>query len=77
LMRSEWDVQAHLNSGALKLVLPEWSLPAEDVYAVYVERMNLSAKVSAFIEFLTVWFARDPNWRSGVGAVDREVVAGL
>ena len=77
LMRSEWDVQAHLNSGALKLVLPEWSLPVADVYAVYVERMNLSAKVSAFIEFLTLWFARDPNWRSGVGSVDRGGVAGL
>ena len=77
LMRSEWDVQAHLNSGALKLVLPEWSLPAADVYGVYVERMNLSAKVSAFIEFLTLWFARDPNWRSGVGAGDGGVVAGV
>ena len=77
LMRSEWDVQAHLNSGALKLVLPEWSLPVADVYAVYVERMNLSAKVSAFIEFLTLWFARDPNWRSGAGAVDGGVAAGV
>jgi len=77
LMRSEWDVQAYLNSGALKLVLPDWSLPVADVYAVYVERMNLSAKVSAFIEFLTLWFARDPNWRSGVGSADGGVVAGL
>ncbi len=77
LMRSEWDVQAYLNSGALKLVLPEWSLPVADVYAVYVERMNLSAKVSAFIEFLTLWFARDPNWRSGVVSMDRAGATGL
>jgi DNA-binding transcriptional LysR family regulator len=58
LMRSEWDVQAHLRSGALQLVLPDWSLPSADVYAVYGERMNLSAKVSALIDFLAEWFAQ-------------------
>lgn len=57
LMRSEWDAQVHLRSGALQLVLPDWSLPSADVYAVYRERMNLSAKVSAFIDFLAAWFA--------------------
>jgi LysR family transcriptional activator of dmlA len=61
LMRSEWDVQAHLRSGALRLVLPDWSLPSADVYAVYGERMNLSAKVSALIDFLAEWFARVSN----------------
>jgi DNA-binding transcriptional LysR family regulator len=61
LMRSEWDVQSHLRSGALKLVLPDWSLPSADVYAVYCERMNLSAKVSALIDFLAQWFARATN----------------
>ena len=58
LMRSEWDVQAHLRSGALQMVLPDWSLPSADVYAVYGERMNLSAKVSALIDFLVDWFAQ-------------------
>jgi LysR family transcriptional activator of dmlA len=61
LMRSEWDVQSHLRSGALKLVLPDWSLPSADVYAVCGERMNLSAKVSALIDFLAQWFARATN----------------
>jgi DNA-binding transcriptional LysR family regulator len=61
LMRSEWDAQSHLRSGALKLVLPDWSLPSADVYAVYGERMNLSAKVSALIDFLAQWFARPSN----------------
>lgn len=68
LMRSEWDAQAHLNSGELQLVLPEWSLPSADVYAVYGERMNLSAKVSAFIDFLAEWFAGMPGGMGDGGA---------
>ncbi|WP_296000303.1 LysR family transcriptional regulator [Rugamonas sp.] len=57
LMRSEWDVHAHLDTGALVAVLPDWVLPAADVYAVYPQRAHLSAKVSVFIDFLTEWFA--------------------
>ncbi|MDQ7975950.1 LysR family transcriptional regulator [Paraburkholderia sp. SARCC-3016] len=56
LMRSEWDVYPHLRSGALQLVLPEWSLPGADVHAVYGERLNVSAKVGAFVDFLAEWF---------------------
>ena len=62
LMRSEWDVQEHLRSGALRLVLPEWSLPSADVFAVYRERMNLSAKVAAFVDFLAERFAGKPQY---------------
>lgn len=64
LMRSEWDVRQHLDSGALREVLPEWSLPQADVYAVYGERANLSARVSALIDFLTDWFAQMRNWQT-------------
>ncbi|QTD92992.1 LysR family transcriptional regulator [Burkholderia anthina] len=56
LMRSEWDVYPHLRSGALAVVLPEWSLPGADVHAVCGERLNASAKVVAFIDFLVEWF---------------------
>jgi LysR family transcriptional activator of dmlA len=62
LMRSEWDVHAYLQSGALKLVLPEWSLPSADVYAVYGERLTLSAKVSAFVDYLAEWFAQGTRY---------------
>jgi DNA-binding transcriptional LysR family regulator len=58
LMRSEWDVHAHLQSGALQIVLPDWSLPSADVFAVHGERLNLSAKVSTFVDFLASWFTR-------------------
>lgn len=63
MMRSEWDVLAHMRAGALQIVLPEWSLPNADIYAVYPQRMHLSAKVSVFIDFLSQWFADNPEWR--------------
>jgi len=52
LMRSEWDVAPYLRSGRLQEVLADWSLPDSDIYAVYPERLNLSAKVSAFVDFI-------------------------
>jgi DNA-binding transcriptional LysR family regulator len=62
LMRSEWDIHADIAAGRLVPVLKEWSLPSGDVFAVYPERANLSAKVSAFIDFLVEWFKRDAAW---------------
>jgi DNA-binding transcriptional LysR family regulator len=64
LMRSEWDSRQYLDCGALHRVLPEWSLPAADVYAVYGERMNLSARITVLIDFLTDWFANIPSWHA-------------
>lgn len=62
LMRSQWDVHAHIQSGRLVPILTDWVLPSADIHAVYPERANLSAKVSAFIDFLTDWFARHASW---------------
>jgi LysR family transcriptional activator of dmlA len=62
LMRSEWDVHAHLQAGHLVPILQDWALPVADVFAVYPERMNLSAKVSAFIDFLSEWFDGKRDW---------------
>lgn len=52
LMRAEWDVAKYLRSGRLVQVLPEFETPPADVYAVHLERLNLSAKVSYFVEHL-------------------------
>lgn len=52
LVRSEWDVAQYIDNGFLVRLLADWSLPPADVYAVYPERMNLSAKVRVFVEFL-------------------------
>jgi len=57
LMRSEWDVAPYLRSGRLREVLADWSLPDSDIYAVYPERLNLSAKVSAFVDFIATRFS--------------------
>jgi len=64
-MRSEWDVYRYLRSGALRVVLPQWALPSADVHVVYGERISVSAKVVAFVDFLADWFdhanAREAN----------------
>jgi LysR family transcriptional activator of dmlA len=52
VVRSEWDVAHYLDGGALKRLLADWNLPPADIYAVYPERLNLSAKVRVFVEFL-------------------------
>ena len=39
-------------------------LPVADIFAVYPERAHLSAKVSAFIDFLTEWFGKEASWAS-------------
>ena len=72
LMRSEWDSRQYLDSGELRQVLPEWSLPQADVYAVYGERKNLSARITVLIDFLTDWFARIPNWHCASFQHDRK-----
>jgi LysR family transcriptional regulator, transcriptional activator for dmlA len=53
LIRSEWDVAPYLRSGRLSQVLEEWTLPSSDIFAVYPERLNLSAKVTAFVDFVS------------------------
>lgn len=52
LMRAEWDVAKYLRSGRLVQVLNDYETPHADIYAVYLERLNLSAKVSHFVEHL-------------------------
>ncbi|UCV12479.1 LysR family transcriptional regulator [Dechloromonas denitrificans] len=52
LMRAEWDVAKYLRSGRLVQLLADYDTPAADVYAVYLERLNLSAKVAYFVEHL-------------------------
>ncbi|TGN98725.1 MULTISPECIES: LysR family transcriptional regulator [unclassified Burkholderia] len=61
LVRSEWDVQPHIDSGELVRILGDWSLPAADIYAIYPERLNLSAKVRVFVDFLNGYFERSTN----------------
>lgn len=51
MLRSEWDIARYVRSGRLQIVLPRYFTQA-DIMAVYPERLNLSAKVRMFVDFL-------------------------
>lgn len=52
LMRSLWEAAPMLRTGKLRPVLPNWSLPPADIYAVFPTRSHLSAKTRALVDFL-------------------------
>ncbi|MDB5852291.1 MAG: bacterial regulatory helix-turn-helix, lysR family protein [Herminiimonas sp.] len=52
LLRSEWDLAKYLESGRLRVVLPDHVSPPADLYVFYPSRQQLSAKVRVFIDFL-------------------------
>ena len=57
MLRSLWDTAAEWRAGRLVRVLPEWSGSPADIYALYPQRLNLSAKVRVFLDFMTERFA--------------------
>ncbi|MCY1262710.1 HTH-type transcriptional regulator DmlR [compost metagenome] len=65
LMRAEWNLASHLRDGRLVEVLGDYETPPADIYAVYLERLNLSAKVSLFVDHL-----RDVFQRKAIGQGD-------
>jgi LysR family transcriptional activator of dmlA len=56
VMRAEWDIERYLKSGRLVPVLPQYRTPDADIYAVYPQRHQLSARVRAFVDFLALSF---------------------
>jgi LysR family transcriptional activator of dmlA len=52
LLRATWDIGPHLRSGRLVQVLPQYRTPGADIYAVYPQRHQMSARIRAFVEFL-------------------------
>ncbi|GAP36112.1 LysR family transcriptional regulator [Piscinibacter sakaiensis] len=58
LMRAEWDIDRHLQSGRLVAVLPQWETPEADIYAVMPQRLHLSTRVRAFVDFAAQAFAQ-------------------
>jgi len=55
-IRSEWDLAKYLESGRLKVVLPEFLLPPADLFVYYPSRRNQPARIRAFIDFLVEHF---------------------
>lgn len=61
-LRSIWDVGQELDSGALKVVLPEYRGSSKvAVYAVYPCREFMPAKVNSLIEFLAARYEADAH----------------
>jgi DNA-binding transcriptional LysR family regulator len=56
LIRSEWDLAKYLDSGRLKIVLPEFTLPSADLFVYYPTRRNQTIRARAFIDFLVEHF---------------------
>jgi DNA-binding transcriptional LysR family regulator len=56
LVRSEWDLAKYLESGRLRIVLPEFVQPFADLFVYYPNRRNQSARARAFIDFLIEHF---------------------
>ena len=62
-MRSIWDVGPELQSGALKVVLPQYKgADSVAIYAVYPCRDFMPAKVNALIDFLGDLYGPEPYW---------------
>jgi DNA-binding transcriptional LysR family regulator len=71
LIRSEWDLAKYLDSGRLKIVLPEFDLPAADLFVYYPSKRNQTIRARAFIDFLVEQF-RTPQGQHGSRGKGRE-----
>ena len=61
VMRAEWDVASHLRAGRLLRVLPQWETPEADIHAIYPQRLQLSPRVRAFVDFMAESLASGPE----------------
>jgi LysR family transcriptional activator of dmlA len=53
LMRAEWDIEEYLADGRLIPVLPEYRTPGADIYAVYPQHLQMTARVKSLVDFLS------------------------
>jgi LysR family transcriptional activator of dmlA len=58
LMRAEWDIERYLQSGRLVQVLPHYRTPDADIYAVYPQHQQRSARIRTLVAFLAQAFER-------------------
>jgi len=52
LMRAEWDIDDYLADGRLVQVLPAYETPSADIFAVYSQRHQMSARIRTFVDFI-------------------------
>ncbi len=66
VMRAEWDVARYLRSGRLRQVLENWQTPSADIHAVFPQRLQTSARVRAFVDFVAAHFAKSSTRAAGL-----------
>lgn len=66
LIRSQWDVARHLETGALVPLLPDWAPPPADIYLVFQTSKQMPAKVRVLVDWLLRHF--EPRRTAGKGA---------
>jgi len=54
VMRAEWDIERHLQSGRVKQVLPQHYTPDADIHAVDPQHHQIAGRVRAFVDFVAV-----------------------
>ncbi|MGP3962158.1 LysR family transcriptional regulator [Nonomuraea sp. 3N208] len=64
IMRSEWQIRSHLESGALVRVLPEVPTPPADIYALLSDDVHVPRRISELVDHLA---ARLPDRIAGSG----------
>ncbi|WP_315708318.1 LysR family transcriptional regulator [Brenneria uluponensis] len=52
ILRSFWDVKAHLERGELVALLTDFKTPDADIYAVYQHRRHVPVRINTFILYL-------------------------
>jgi DNA-binding transcriptional LysR family regulator len=58
VLRAEWDVLQHIESGRLVQVMKNYETPDADIYAVYSQRHKTSARVKTLIDFAIAAFGK-------------------
>jgi LysR family transcriptional regulator, regulator for bpeEF and oprC len=59
----DFMVVDHIESGALKVLLPDWVYSGQSLYAVYPRRAYMSPRFRVFFEFLRKLFPAAPWWQ--------------
>lgn len=58
LVRSEWDAARYVESGRLRIVLPQFVQPSADLFVSYPNRRHQSARTRAFVDFVVGHFSQ-------------------
>ena len=59
------DIERYLHSGRLVALLPQYHTPNADIYAVYPQRHQASARVRAFVDFVALSLSRATSPTAG------------